>query len=132
MGRAGSSRREGTSVGGSARTYDEAMHPVDPGEQMWRTALSALFDGEEPVVAVGDLLQHLSACASCAAWLDDAAQVNADVRRTLVEQPALGETVVNRVDVTLCGCRTGEACLCADCQCGPDCTCRQPLSLSAS
>lgn len=106
-------------------------HPVLP-EQTWRTALSALFDGEEPTVAVDDLLEHLSECAACSAWLDDAARVNDGVRRLPVLQPALGESVVNQVDVTLCGCRTGDPCVCADCQCGPHCTCHLPAEATAS
>ena len=102
------------------------MDRADPAEDTWRAALSALLDGEEPVVAMGDLMQHLSECASCSAWLDHAAVVNTGLRSLPMIQPALGESVVNRVDVKLCACRTGGACLCTDCQCGPGCTCHQP------
>ena len=108
------------------------MDRADPAEDTWRAALSALLDGEEPSVAVADLMQHLSECASCGTWLDRAAVVNTDIRSLPVVQPALGESVVNRIDVTLCACRTGGACLCTDCQCGPGCTCHQPTPLSVT
>lgn len=85
--------------------------------------MSALLDGEDPPVAIGDLMQHLSDCASCSAWLEQAAVVSSGLRSLPVVQPALGESIVNRVDVTLCACRTGGLCLCTDCQCGPGCTC---------
>ena len=94
--------------------------------------MSALLDGEEPLVAMGDLIQHLSECATCSTWLDHASVVNTGIRRLPVIQPALGESVVNRVDVTLCACRTGGACLCADCECGPGCTCHQQTPSSVS
>ena len=104
--------------------------PVLP-EETWRTSLSALFDGEEPTVALDDLLDHLSHCPACSQWLDGAARVNDAVRTLPVIQPSLGESVVNRVDVTLCGCRTGQQCLCSDCQCGPGCTCHSPEAVTA-
>lgn len=102
------------------------MERADPAEDTWRAALSALLDGEDPPVAVGDLMQHLSECESCSVWLNHATVVNDSLQRLPMVQPALGESVVNRVDVALCACRTGGACLCSDCTCGDDCTCRQP------
>lgn len=110
------------------------MDRADPAEDTWRAALSALLDGEEPPVRVGELMQHLSGCASCSAWLDQAAVVTTGLRQLPVIQPTLGESVVNSVDVRLCACRTGGVCLCSDCQCGPGCTCHQPeaSSLTAS
>ena len=108
------------------------MSLTDAAEDTWRTALSALMDGEEPLVAMGDLMQHLSECASCATFLDHAAVVNKGIRSLPVVQPALGESIVNRVDVSLCACRTGGACLCSDCQCGPGCTCHQPTPSSVT
>jgi len=103
-----------------------AMHETSAHDELWRAALSALFDGEPPTVPMGELMQHLSECASCSAWLDEAARVNADIRGLSELEPALGERVVNQVDVTLCACRTGGLCQCADCQCGPHCTCHDP------
>jgi len=108
------------------------MDRADPAEDTWRTALSALLDGEEPMVAMGDLMQHLSECASCSTWLDHATVVNTGIRSLPVIQPALGESVVNRVDVKLCACRTGGACLCTDCQCGSGCTCHQQTQSSVA
>ncbi|QLQ16086.1 MAG: zf-HC2 domain-containing protein [Micropruina sp.] len=95
-------------------------------EDEWRAALSALLDGEEPAVEVSDLMVHLGECAECSTWLDHAAEVNSGLRTLPIVQPPLGERVVNRVDVQLCGCHIGQACLCADCQCGPWCTCHSP------
>jgi hypothetical protein len=114
------------------RTYHVDMDRADPAEDTWRAALSALLDGEEPVVAMADLMQHLSECASCSTWLDHATIVNTGIRSLPLIQPALGESVVNRVDVKLCACRTGGACLCTDCQCGPGCTCHQPTQSSVT
>ncbi len=102
------------------------MDRVDPAEDTWRAALSALLDGEDPPIAVADLMQHLSECVSCSAWLNQATVVNAGLKRLPMIQPALGESVVNVVDVTLCACRTGGDCLCSDCRCGPGCTCHRP------
>jgi len=106
------------------------MHRAEPEEETWRAALSALLDGEEPPVAVGDLMRHLSGCASCSAWLDHATAVNTGLRQLPMIQPVLGASVVNRVDVALCACRSGEPCLCSDCQCGPGCTCHRPAPSS--
>lgn len=102
------------------------MDKADSAEDTWRAALSALLDGEESPIAVGDLMQHLSECTSCSAWLDNATVVNTGLRTLPMIQPTLGERIVNSVDVSLCACRTGGACLCSDCQCGPSCTCHQP------
>jgi hypothetical protein len=108
------------------------MAQTDPAEDTWRAALSALLDGEEPRVEVADLMQHLSECASCSAWLDHAAVVNTSLRSLPMIERALGESVVNRVAVSLCACRTGGTCLCTDCQCGPDCTCHAPTPSSVA
>lgn len=97
-----------------------------PSHEQYRAALSALLDGEESPLAVGTLMTHLSRCADCSAWLETATRVNTRVRTLPVLQPALGERVVNGVDVRLCACATGDPCLCGDCQCGPDCTCHPP------
>lgn len=94
-------------------------------EQAWRAALSALLDGEEPPVPMAAIMAHLSTCAGCSDWLDQATLLNRGLRTLTVLEPELGERVVNTVDVHLCGCRTGGDCLCADCQCGPDCTCHR-------
>lgn len=97
--------------------------PTD--EQQWCAALSALLDGEEPDVSLTQLNDHLGACPTCGAWLDRVTAVNAGLRSLPVLQPALGESVVNLVDVRLCGCAVGAACVCNDCQCGGACTCHQ-------
>lgn len=100
-------------------------------EEQWRTALSALLDGEEPSVDVTELMVHLSQCPACSSWLDHAAEVNSGLRTLPLVQPPLGERVVNRVDVQLCGCHTGGECHCADCQCGPSCTCHSPAGAAS-
>jgi len=92
-------------------------------EESWRAALSALLDGEEPPFGMAAIMGHLAACRSCSNWLDDATAVNRGLRTLPLLESALGERVVNSVDVHLCDCRTGGECLCADCQCGPRCTC---------
>lgn len=92
-------------------------------EERWRSALSALLDGEEPPIEVAAIMTHLAACPACSTWLDQATAVNRDLRTLRVLDGVLGERVVNSVDVHLCGCRTGAECLCNDCQCGPHCTC---------
>ena len=104
------------------------MDRAERAEDTWRAALSALLDGEEPPIPVGDLMQHLAECAPCSAWLDQATVVNNGLRNLPMIQPALGESVVNSVDVSLCACRTGGDCLCSDCQCGPGCTCHEPVT----
>lgn len=93
-------------------------------ESAWRVALSAMLDGEEPELPVASVAAHLTGCPDCSAWLDQAAAVNRGLRLLPVIDPELGERLVNGVDVQLCACRTGGECLCGDCQCGPDCTCR--------
>ncbi|MEA4944670.1 MAG: zf-HC2 domain-containing protein [Propionicimonas sp.] len=92
-------------------------------EQTWRAALSAMLDGEEPDLPVASIAAHLTSCADCSAWLDQAAALNRGLRTLPVLEPDLGERLVNGVDVQLCGCRTGGECLCGDCQCGPHCSC---------
>ncbi|WP_028709040.1 zf-HC2 domain-containing protein [Propionicicella superfundia] len=95
------------------------------GEQVWRAALSALLDGEEPQVPLAGIAAHLDDCDDCSVWLDRATTVNSGLRMLPLLQADLGERVVNVVDVRLCGCRTGDPCLCSDCQCGPHCTCHR-------
>lgn len=102
------------------------MIPATPSEAVWRAALSALLDGEDPPVEMADLMDHLAGCPDCSDWLDRATAANSGLRSLPVIQPDLGENVVNGVDVFLCACRSGGECLCADCRCGPDCTCHQP------
>lgn len=92
-------------------------------EERWRAALSALLDGEEPPIPVGSVIGHLAACPACSDWLEHATAVNRGLRTLPVLESVLGERVVNTVDVHLCGCRTGAECTCADCHCGPHCTC---------
>lgn len=92
-------------------------------EQRWCAAMSALLDGEEPEIPLSELNEHLAGCPTCGAWLDQVTAVNAGLRSLPVVQPALGESVVNLVDVRLCGCATGGDCVCNDCQCGGHCTC---------
>lgn len=92
-------------------------------EQGWRSVLSALLDGEESPVPMDAVMAHLATCASCSDWLENATAVNRGLRTLPILESMLGERVVNVVDVHLCGCRTGGECLCADCQCGPHCTC---------
>lgn len=99
------------------------MESTSGADSRWRAALSALLDGEEPAVPMSALIRHLSGCRSCSEFLDSATVVNTGLRSLPVLQPGLGERVVNAVDVRLCACRTGGPCLCADCQCGPHCTC---------
>jgi predicted anti-sigma-YlaC factor YlaD len=82
-----------------------------------------MLDGEEPALPVVDIAAHLTGCADCSAWLDQATLLNRSLRTLPVLEPELGERLVNTVDVHLCACRTGGACLCSDCQCGPHCTC---------
>jgi predicted anti-sigma-YlaC factor YlaD len=98
---------------------------MERSEDAWRASLSAMLDGEEPSVPVAELMAHLSECPACSAWLDHVTVVNAGLRSLPVVQPALGDTVVNGVDVALCACRSGGRCLCSDCQCGADCTCHR-------
>lgn len=91
----------------------------------WRAALSALLDGEEPHVLIGDLAAHLAHCSPCSEWLDEVTAVNRELRMLTVLQPDLGERIVDAVDVHLCGCRSGGPCRCGHCQCGPHCTCHR-------
>lgn len=91
----------------------------------WLAAISALFDGEEPPMPVADIMAHLSRCDTCSAWLDHTTIVNAGLRALPVIQPELGDRVVDQVDVCLCACRSGGACRCTNCRCGPHCTCHQ-------
>lgn len=91
-----------------------------------------MLDGEEPDLPIGSLVQHLSECAECWTWLDRATAATRGIRSLPVIQPTLGETVVNRVDVTLCACGKGGDCLCTDCHCGPGCTCHQPTTSSSA
>ena len=79
--------------------------------------------GEEPLLGTAAVMAHLSGCPACSVWLDRATQVNRGLRTLPILESVLGERVVNAVDVQLCGCRTGAECRCADCQCGPGCTC---------
>lgn len=95
----------------------------EPSDQAWRTALSAMLDGEEPELPVAGIAAHLANCSECSDWLDHATALNRGLRALPVIQPDLGERLVNGVDVHLCACRTGGRCLCGDCQCGPACTC---------
>ena len=96
------------------------------GEQQWRDALSAMLDGEEPLLPIPAIAAHLTGCPDCSAWLDQATAVNRGLRMLPVIEPDLGERLVNGVDVHLCACRSGGDCLCGDCQCGPYCTCHAP------
>lgn len=113
----------------SSRPSRNWLHLTYPGlmeqasHDRYRAALSALLDGEEPSMGIGSTVAHLSRCPGCSAWLDSAARVNAGMRELPVVPPALGEQVVDRVDVCLCACVTGGRCLCGNCQCGPTCTC---------
>lgn len=95
----------------------------EPTEFQWRTALSAMLDGEEPQLPVPSIAAHLTGCPDCSAWLDQVTTLNRNLRTLPVLEPELGERLVNSVDVHLCACRTGGECLCNDCQCGPHCTC---------
>lgn len=99
------------------------MGPTGVEEESWRAALSALLDGEEPPLPMAAVMHHLATCGPCSDWLEQATTLNDGLRTLPVPESLLGERVVNSVDVHLCGCRTGEACLCADCQCGAHCTC---------
>jgi hypothetical protein len=81
------------------RAYDTEMDSASAAEDSWRVAMSALLDGEEPPVPVADLMQHLSECASCSAWLDNAMVVNQGMRSLPVHHRDLGEMVVNSADV---------------------------------
>lgn len=99
------------------------MDTACPQGERWRGQLSALLDGEGEgidMIAVG---RHVDACPACSTWLDRAMVVNVGLRELPVVQPTLGDRVVDAVDVRLCGCDRGEACLCGNCQCGPHCTC---------
>ena len=96
----------------------------EPTEQDWRAALSAMLDGEEPPLPVPGIAAHLTSCPDCSAWLDRATTVNRSRRTLPVLDPELGGRLVTSFAVHLCACRTGGECLCGDCQCGPDCTCR--------
>ncbi|MCW5952463.1 MAG: zf-HC2 domain-containing protein, partial [Propionibacteriaceae bacterium] len=98
----------------------------EPTEETWRLALSAMLDGEEPGVPVATVAAHLTGCRECSDWLDHATALNRGLRTLPVIGADLGERLVNGVDVHLCACRTGGACLCGDCQCGPSCTCHPP------
>lgn len=89
-----------------------------------REALSALLDGEDAPLGLREPMAHLSTCPDCSAWLETATRVNAGVRSLPVLTPELGERVVDEIDVHLCACRTGGACRCGHCQCGPGCTCQ--------
>ncbi|MBK8447409.1 MAG: zf-HC2 domain-containing protein [Micropruina sp.] len=91
--------------------------------QQCHDALSALLDGEEASVGLHELMGHLDGCPDCSAWLETATRVNAGVRSLPVLASGLGERVVDQVDVHLCACRTGGACRCGRCRCGPGCTC---------
>lgn len=99
------------------------MDPAAESHRRQRAALSAVLDGEEPSLPISELFDHLSWCTDCSAWLDRVRQVDAGLRSLPVIQPSIGEGAVNAVDVKLCACSSGGACLCRDCQCGPLCTC---------
>jgi hypothetical protein len=114
------------------RAYDTEMDSASAAEDSWRVAMSALLDGEEPPVPVADLMQHLSECASCSAWLDNAMVVNQGMRSLPVHHRDLGEMVVNSADVALCACGAGGDCMCSDCQCGPGCTCQSAGPMTSS
>lgn len=97
--------------------------PTCPQGDRWRSQLSALLDGEGDGIDMLAVGRHVAACPACSAWLDRAMTVNAGLRALPVVEPALGERVVDAVDVHLCGCGRGEECRCGNCQCGPGCTC---------
>lgn len=101
------------------------MDSADDAELGWRAALSALLDGEEPDRPASAVAEHLAGCPDCSAWLDRAIAANERVRTLPVVEPALGERVVDAVDVRLCGCAVGGPCACRNCQCGPHCTCHE-------
>lgn len=63
-----------------------------------RTGLSARLDNEDPGVPEDVLDLHLSACAGCRTWLDEAAAVSRRARlRVPTAQPDLSERVVQRL-----------------------------------
>lgn len=99
------------------------MRCMEPHGTHWRGALSAMLDGEDPGVDVAAVHAHLESCAACSRWWDDATSLRRTLQLLPVVERELGERLVNDVDVHLCACRTGGACLCGDCQCGPECTC---------
>lgn len=99
------------------------MDATEATELDWRGALSAMLDGEEPALGVPEVAAHLAGCPDCSAWLDAATDVGRRVRTLPVIEAPLGERIVDAVDVRLCGCKTGQPCLCRNCQCGPGCTC---------
>lgn len=93
-------------------------------ETAWQNALSAMLDGEEPSMDATAVLAHLEACDACSRWLADATALGSNLHLLPVVERDLGESLVNGIDVHLCACRSGGACLCGDCQCGPGCTCQ--------
>jgi len=84
------------------------------------------------VASIPSAASNWAASSDRCTIFDHATIVNTGIRSLPLIQPALGESVVNRVDVKLCACRTGGACLCTDCQCGPGCTCHQPTQSSVT
>ena len=53
--------------------------------------------------------------------VDPSATVIMGTRRA--SKPRLGERIIDVIDVRLCACASGGACLCHNCECGPSCTC---------
>ena len=104
------------------------MKPDCPEGDRWTRQLSALLDGEEATADLSALWAHLERCATCSAWLEHVTVLNDTLRRLPVVEPRLGDSVVDAVDVHLCGCSRGERCSCGNCQCGPHCTCHARVS----
>ena len=84
-----------------------------------------MLDDEEPQLSAHEVALHLSQCPACSAWLDQAMTMRRNLLALPIVQPQLGESMVNGVDVRLCGCHTGGACTCHDCHCGPSCICHR-------
>ena len=66
----------------------------------YRESLSAMFDGESPVVDERETARHLQACPDCAAWARQARQLVAPMRMAPAPTTNLTESILRAVSAT--------------------------------
>ncbi len=93
-----------------------------PDPELWRPALSARLDGEDPGIPSDELTHHLAVCLDCADWYARLAGLSDRLTGADSGAPDLTRRLIGLTEAHICGCHRGEACECTDCQCA-DCTC---------
>ncbi|MDO5498579.1 MAG: zf-HC2 domain-containing protein [Propionibacteriaceae bacterium] len=93
-----------------------------PDPELWRAALSARLDGEDPAIPDAELDRHVRDCAECAQWYAGLRRMTDHLHRGDLVGPDLSLRLIGVTEAHICGCHRGEPCECTDCQC-EDCTC---------